>query len=377
MDGKCQAELWKYAAESLLFMLQFTACPSANCNLFITIHSQYYPKSYYHQKKSVLAETNFQQYLIFVNGYPQNYEEEQIMHYTGTIWRPPYEASSLLLEVTAGCTHHKCKFCTLYADLPFSFRMSPLEDIAADIKEASEMYRRLQGHQITRTFLTGANPFVLRYDRLTEIANLIRAGFPEMETIGSFARITDISTKSDAELAGLRKAGYDGLTIGIETADDEALRFMNKGYLAADILEQCGRLDRAGIRYSFFYLTGISGAGRGVAGAKATAAVCNQLHPTLIGANMMTIYPDSELYQEIRRGTWAEESETEKYKEVRTLVENLNIPTVFAALGASNAFQMQAELPRDRQKLLDFLDHVIEDVGEDELRRYRESVHHL
>ncbi len=46
------------------------------------------------------------------------------MHYTGTIWRPPYEAASLLLEVTAGCTHHKCKFCTLYNDLPFKFRMS-------------------------------------------------------------------------------------------------------------------------------------------------------------------------------------------------------------------------------------------------------------
>lgn len=51
------------------------------------------------------------------------------MHYTGTIWRPPYEASSLLLEVTAGCTHHKCKFCTLYADLPFQFRMSPLKTL--------------------------------------------------------------------------------------------------------------------------------------------------------------------------------------------------------------------------------------------------------
>ena len=47
------------------------------------------------------------------------------MHYTGTIWRPPYEAGSLLIEVTAGCTHHKCKFCTLYDDLPFKFRMSP------------------------------------------------------------------------------------------------------------------------------------------------------------------------------------------------------------------------------------------------------------
>ena len=54
------------------------------------------------------------------------------MHYTGTIWRPPYEAASLLFEVTAGCSHHKRKFCTLYHDLPFKFRMSPLEDIESD-----------------------------------------------------------------------------------------------------------------------------------------------------------------------------------------------------------------------------------------------------
>lgn len=27
------------------------------------------------------------------------------MHYTGTIWRPPYESGSLLLEAAAGCTH--------------------------------------------------------------------------------------------------------------------------------------------------------------------------------------------------------------------------------------------------------------------------------
>ena len=47
------------------------------------------------------------------------------MHYTGTIWRPPYEAYSALVQVTAGCTHHKCKFCTLYEDVPFKFRMSP------------------------------------------------------------------------------------------------------------------------------------------------------------------------------------------------------------------------------------------------------------
>ncbi len=300
-----------------------------------------------------------------------------MMHYTGTIWRPPYEASSLLLEVTAGCTHHRCRFCTLYADLPFRFRMSPMEDIEADLKEAQKTYHRFMGRRVTRTFLTGGNPFVLKYDRLMEIAGLVHIYFPETETIGSFARVTDIALKTDEELAALRGTGYDGLTIGVETADDGALRFMEKGYLAADILEQCGRLDRAGIRYSFFYLTGISGAGRGEDGARVTANLCNRLHPTLVGANMLTIYPDAKLYEDIRQGNWREESETEKYREIRALVEGLEIPTEFAAFGASNAFQFHGALPEDKGKLLAFLDDVIENVGEAELRRYRESVHHL
>ena len=311
------------------------------------------------------------------------------MHYTGTIWRPPYEASSLLLEVTAGCTHHKCKFCTLYNDLPFKFRISPLEDVESDLQEAqlwstdpiAMLTARLQGiprpQRIHRAFLTGANPFVLKYERLMAIADLIRQYVPSIKTIGCFARITDVTLKSDEELASLHRAGYDGLTIGIETGDDEALKFMNKGYAAADIVKQCQRLDRAGIHYSFFYLVSISGAGRGEIGAKATADVCNQIHPTLIGVNMLTIYPESELYQEIQRGNWKEESEIEKYKEIRALLENLKIPTQFAALGASNAFQFQGTLPEDKDTLATALDKIIETVKEDDLREYRVNLRHL
>ena len=311
------------------------------------------------------------------------------MHYTGTIWRPPYEASSLLLEVTAGCTHHKCKFCTLYNNLPFKFRMSPLADIESDLQEAqlwstdpiSMLTARLQElprpERIQRAFLTGANPFVLKSERLMTVADLIRQYVPSIKTIGCFARITDVTLKSDEELASLHQAGYDGLTIGIETGDDEALRFMNKGYAAADIVKQCQRLDQAGIHYSFFYLVSISGAGRGEIGAKATANVCNQLHPTLIGVNMLTIYPDSELYQEIQRGNWKEESEIEKYKEIRTLLECLEIPTQFAALGASNAFQFQGTLPEDKEALAAALNKIIETVKEDDLREYRVNLRHL
>lgn len=304
-------------------------------------------------------------------------EGSNYMHFTGQIWRPPYEAYSMLLEVTAGCTHHKCKFCTLYNDLPFSFKMSNLEDIKADLKEIKERYKAWNRYEANRSFLTGANPFVLKAERLLAIAEMIHTYFPINKTIGCFARITDITQKTDLELYQLSQAGFDGLTIGMETADDEALKFMNKGYLSEDIIKQCKRLDEAGISYKFFYLTGISGSGRGEYGAKATACICNQLNPKMVGANIMTIYPDSELYQEIKNGNWIEETEIEKYIEVRTLVENLEIPVEFAALGASNAFQLIGNLPEDRHKLLSKLDRIINNVDEEELRNYRRNLRHL
>ena len=73
---------------------------------------------------------------------------------------------------------HCCKFCTLYENLPFRFRMSPLEDIEADLREAqlwacdplARLSAQLQGlprpEGPRRVFLVGANPFVLLPQRL-------------------------------------------------------------------------------------------------------------------------------------------------------------------------------------------------------------------
>lgn len=311
------------------------------------------------------------------------------MHYTGTIWRPPYEAGALLLEVTKGCTHHHCKFCTLYSDLPFQFQLSPLADIESDLLEVqllrysptAQTTGRLLGlpapQPIRRVFLTGANPFVLSTEKLLHLAALIRRYLPSVTSIGCFARITDSVHKSAAELRALRQAGYTGLTIGVETGDDAALAFMQKGYTSQTTLAQCKKLEQAGIEYAFFYLTGISGHGNGEAGARASAAIFNQLHPWLIGANMLTVYPESTLYQEIQRGSWAEAGELEKYQELRTLVDSLTIPTQFAALGASNAYQLQGRLPHDKAALLQTLDHIIAASQEADLRDYREHLPHL
>lgn len=311
------------------------------------------------------------------------------MHFYGTIWRPPYEVESLLLQATAGCTHHACKFCTLYEDLPFRFRMSPLEEMEADLQEVqlwgtdpmTLLSARLQGlprpEGPRRVFLVGANPFVLLPQRLEKIAGLVRRYLPTVETIGCFARVTDVGIKSDEDLRRLRSLGYDGLTVGVETGDEEALAFMNKGYRARDIVEQARRLDEAGISYSFFYLAGISGAGRGAEGALRTAEVFNQTHPKRVGASMLTVFPNSELYREIQAGNWKEEGELEKLGELKTLVERLEIPTRFETDGASNLIHVRGDLPRDREALTEYLERRIAGADEESLRAYRVNLKHL
>ena len=58
-------------------------------------------------------------------------------------------------------------------------------------------------------------------------------------------------------------------------------------------------------------------------------------------------------------------------------MENLNISTYFAAMGASNAFQLHGHLPEDIEKILEALDRIISEVSEEDLRRYRKKLPHL
>lgn len=294
------------------------------------------------------------------------------MHFSGTVWRPPYEAWSVLIQVTMGCTHHKCKFCTLYDDLPFKFKMSPAHEIDEDLQEASNYMPEAR-----RIFLVGANPFALSAEKLACIAALAKQYFQKLDSIGCFARVTDITAKSDDELKRLRACGYNRITIGVESGDDAALKFMNKGYTSHDIITQLKRLENVGIKYNIFYLTGISGKGNGQKGAEISAKIFNMLNPEIIGCSMLTIYPNSELYAEIQSENWHEESEVEKIEELKTLINALTIKTHFAALGASNIVNMQGSLPNDRKELINGLNKILDTFTETDMKSYRDNLPHL
>ena len=99
-----------------------------------------------------------------------------IMHFTGTVYRNPYWPTWPLLEITQGCTHNRCKFCTMYKDVPF--RMSPMEWIEEDLRELAQT-----DPDATTIQLLSANPLVLPYDKLAPILKMIRRYLPKMEYV--------------------------------------------------------------------------------------------------------------------------------------------------------------------------------------------------
>ena len=152
------------------------------------------------------------------------------MHQTGQIYRPPSEASVQRLEVTIGCSHNKCSFCTMYRKTPF--RVAPLEDVEMDLKELHD-----RGEKITRIYLTNGDPFVLGTDRLVKIAELVHQYLPEVEVLTCYASIQNLKAKSLEDLKLLKSVGYDELYVGLETAYAPAVKLINKGFTVEEAYE--------------------------------------------------------------------------------------------------------------------------------------------
>ncbi len=190
-------------------------------------------------------------------------------------------------------------------------------------------------------------------------------------------RVTDITPKTVEELKNLHHLKLDSINIGIETAHDPTLERMNKGYHAADILEQLTKLGEAGIRYNVFYLNGLGGKGNGEASAIATADVLNKLHPCIINIVSLTIFPESQLYQEVLDGTYTEEPEIERLMEMRTLIDRLNIRVNLLGHHISNTVPITGALPDDKAAILREFDKAIAEFPEEELKSYRSRIWHL
>ena len=269
------------------------------------------------------------------------------MNMTGIVYRPPYEANSLLLQVTLGCSHNKCTFCYMYPDV--QFRVCPMEEVEADIEEAARYCPNVR-----RVFLEHGDAFVLSAERLLKIADAIHRRLPKVETIAMYASIQNIKTKTDEELRQLRDAGIHGLDIGVESGLDAALTYMNKGHTAAEAREQLLRLAEAGMDYSFNAILGCGGAELWQENADATADLINAVQPHLLFIGSLHAQPGCRLYQDMRSGAFKECTIGQLLDEQERLIRRLNLKdTYYFGSHPSNLVPMQGRLPDQKQDMIE------------------------
>lgn len=292
------------------------------------------------------------------------------MHFTGRTWRPPYEANSFIVQVTSGCTYNKCRFCSLYKNE--CFRMSPLQEFEEDLKELAKYQPTAR-----RIFLTGANPFAMNYEKLAERALLVHDYLAECRTIAMFSSIRDIKNKKVWQLRRLHALGINGLSIGTETGDDRTLLLANKGYTAKELIEQCRKLDEAGMEYYFVYMTGLAGKGNGYRNAVNSAKVFSKVNPRFISVDSLTLFPDTELYQMAQEGKFIPAGEKERLEELQIFIKNLQIRTHLFADTKSNFYPVTAYLPKERDSIISELQYVIDMVDETKMIAYRNSLKSL
>jgi radical SAM superfamily enzyme YgiQ (UPF0313 family) len=272
------------------------------------------------------------------------------MIYTGPVFRPPFEADSLLVEVTSGCSHNGCTFCTMYKGV--KFRMAPIKQIEHDLQEVRHLYG-----SVKRIFLTGADPFVLSANKLKTIAEMVNDIFPEVETIAMYASVKNIIGKTDEELKELRALKVNELNIGIESGMDEVLRHLNKGFTLEEARIQLARLRKAGMDFSLNIILGAAGADKWMENAIANAKILNELQPYLIFLATLHVDAGSSLYDELKAGTFTENTLGQNLKEELEMLKRLELNhTIFFGLHTSNVIPVNGTLPGDKAELVAYLE---------------------
>jgi radical SAM superfamily enzyme YgiQ (UPF0313 family) len=287
-------------------------------------------------------------------------------------YRPPSEASSLLLRVTRGCPWNQCTFCSMYKSLRFEKR--PVEEVLQDI----DTLRQFSGAAAPTVFIGDSNSLALETKPLVEILQHLYKAFPSVERVTSYARARTLSKKSMDELKEIRQAGLTRLHIGLETGDPELLEEIRKGATPEQMVEGAKRAKDAGFEVSFYVLAGIGGEKKWKQHAEGTARVLNQVSPHFIRIRTYVPTPGSPLWERVESGSFELASAETILLEQRRLIELLDVRSEYLSDHISNYVPVYGQLPKDQASMLQTIDRALAILRKDDgYRRALESKRHL
>jgi len=276
------------------------------------------------------------------------------VRYHGAVIRPPSEASSLIVQVTYGCSNNTCDFCGTYLDKPFGVR--PFDEVVDDVLALPSSVRG----RVRRVFLADGDALALSPPKLHDILDLLHRALPSLERVSSYANARNLLARSVEELAALRANGLDLLYLGLESGDDQTLAGVHKGMTVAEQIEGCRRASEAGIQLSVTAILGLAGRARSGAHGKATGKALSAIDPAYIGILTLMLTPGTAMARRVASGEVVLPDSIGMLRELREIVANLDVSDcLFRSNHASNYLPLGGRLPQDKQELLGALDKVL------------------
>ncbi len=273
------------------------------------------------------------------------------MRYVGSVYRPPSEADSYLLQATIGCSWNCCTYCATYEGK--QFRVRPLEETLEDIAMAGRAF----GPRVRKVFVMDGDALVLDLDHWEPILSALAATFPNLRRVSCYATAPNLLAKSQEELTRLRELGLKLLYLGPESGDDLTMKRIAKGANAADHIEAAAKARQAGLKQSLIFLLGAGGTDRSVEHATASARLATAMDPEFLSTLTLMVLPSTPIHKLAERGRYELPSVENLLRELRIIVAETNpTDTIFRCNHASNYLPIGGRLPRDREAILDRID---------------------
>ncbi|MCB9672523.1 MAG: radical SAM protein [Alphaproteobacteria bacterium] len=273
------------------------------------------------------------------------------MRYEGTLYRPPSEADSYIVQATLGCSWNACVYCDMYRTK--SFRVRPLAETLADITLAGQVLRG----RVRKVFVADGDALILDLDHWLPILDAAREKLGPLSRVSCYATARNVLEKSDAELETLVRHGLTRLYIGPESGDDVTLKRIAKGATHAEHVEAARKAHAAGMELSVIALLGAGGVERSEVHAERTAELVTAMDPAFFAALSLTVVPGTPLAKLQDRGAFVLPDVPGLLRELRTLVAHAR-PTdaLFRTNHASNHLPLAGRLPRDGQRMASLID---------------------
>ncbi len=268
------------------------------------------------------------------------------MQYEGSIYRPPSEAHSLIVQATIGCSHNQCTFCGMYKDK--RFRMRETQEVLRDLSEMAQAYPRTQ-----RIFLADGDALILPTKRLLLLLAHIRQNFPSCERVAVYGSPRSILLKSEEELRDLRAAGLGIVYLGLESGSDAILAHIVKGETVSEIIEAGQRVKAAGIPLSVTAISGMGGEENWRTHAICTGQAFSAMKPDYIGLLTLMVERGTPLATDVENGKFRLLSAEGIALETLLMLENMDCEnSVFRSNHASNYVSLRGTLNADKEAMI-------------------------